>query len=223
MAEETTSLRVSRSNFDQHDGSHLNESESPCYRGSWLHWSLSFVCSILMLANVVLTGSHVIYTLQKTRRYKVISIDNHHNSHSTALDRVSRLSKSELAPNPTELDIQSTEIDTHKCDLTKPEEIRSVFETYGKGGIWGVVHIAVSAFRFFSEIPDKPASPGIQSRRRVNRNSLDLLHKQCIRHGLPPTNHVRLRLYPNCILILRHRLRYTTYYSHPRDDQASSR
>lgn len=94
----------------------------------------------------LLTGSHVIYTLQKTRRYKVISLDNHHNSHPKALDRVSHLSKSELPPNPTELDIESTEIDSHKCDLTKPEEIRSVFETYGKGGIWGVVHIAVSDF-----------------------------------------------------------------------------
>jgi UDP-glucose 4-epimerase len=88
-------------------------------------------------------GSHVVYALQKTRRYKVISIDNHHNSHSTALDRVSQLSKSELPENASELDIQSTAIDSHKCDLTKPDQIKAVFEKYGKGGIWGVIHIAV--------------------------------------------------------------------------------
>lgn len=89
------------------------------------------------------SGSHVIYTLQKTRRYKVISIDNHHNSHPHALCRVSQLAKEELPENPTDAEIQSTDIDAYNCDLTKPEQIRSVFERYGPGGIWGVIHIAV--------------------------------------------------------------------------------
>lgn len=115
---------------------------------------------ITALKNVLVTGgagyigSHVIYTLQKTRRYKVISIDNHHNSHPTALERVSRLSKSELPENPTELDIQSTVINTHKCDLTKPDQVRSVFEIYGKGGIWGVIHIA--AYKAVGESTEVP-------------------------------------------------------------------
>lgn len=102
---------------------------------------------LLVVFSVVLTqspGSHVIYILQKTRRYKVISVDNHHNSMPEALNRVSQLSKSELPPNPSDIEAQSTEIDAHKCDLTKPEEVRAVFEKYGKGGIWGVIHIAVS-------------------------------------------------------------------------------
>ena len=85
-----------------------------------------------------LAGSHVIYVLQKTRRYKVISVDNGHNSNPTALDRVSQLSKSELTSD------HDTEIDTYECDLTQPDQIRAVFETYGKAGIWGVIHIAVS-------------------------------------------------------------------------------
>jgi UDP-glucose 4-epimerase len=89
------------------------------------------------------SGSHVIYTLQKTRRYKVISIDNHHNSHPLALCRVSQLSKAELPENPTDAEIQSTDIDVYNLDLTKPEQVRSVFERYGPGGIWGVIHIAV--------------------------------------------------------------------------------
>ncbi|XP_006454268.1 hypothetical protein AGABI2DRAFT_182243, partial [Agaricus bisporus var. bisporus H97] len=110
--------------------------------------------------NVVVTGgagyigSHVIYTLQKARQYKVISIDNHHNSQSAALDRVSRLSKSELPENATATERETTEIDAHTCDLTKPEQIRAVFEKYGKGGIWGVVHIA--AYKAVGESTEVP-------------------------------------------------------------------
>ena len=89
-------------------------------------------------------GSHVIYVLQRTRQYKVISLDNNYNSNPASLDRVSQLSKNELPEHPTKDEKLSTEIDVHKCDLTKPEEIKAVFEKYGKGGIWGVVHIAVS-------------------------------------------------------------------------------
>ncbi|KAF7785018.1 hypothetical protein Agabi119p4_1183 [Agaricus bisporus var. burnettii] len=112
------------------------------------------------LKNVVVTGgagyigSHVIYTLQKARQYKVISIDNHHNSQSAALDRVSRLSKSELPENATTTERETTEIDAHTCDLTKPEQIRAVFEKYGKGGIWGVVHIA--AYKAVGESTEVP-------------------------------------------------------------------
>lgn len=112
------------------------------------------------LKNVLVTGgagyigSHVVYVLQKTRQYKVISIDNNHNSNPAALDRVSQLSKSELPADATEIDIQSTEIDSHKCDLTQPDQVRAVFEAYGKGGIWGVVHIAAyKAVGESSEIP----------------------------------------------------------------------
>ncbi|KAH9486401.1 UDP-glucose 4-epimerase [Psilocybe cubensis] len=100
------------------------------------------------LKNVIVTGgagyigSHVIYVLQKTRRYKVISIDNHHNSHPAALDRVSKLSQSELPDDATDADRESTKIESYKCDLTQPEQIKAVFEKYGKGGIWGVIHIA---------------------------------------------------------------------------------
>ncbi|KAJ7040243.1 THO complex subunit 1 transcription elongation factor-domain-containing protein [Mycena alexandri] len=89
-----------------------------------------------------LAGSHVIYTLQNTRRYKVISLDNGHNSHPLALSRVSALSRSELPEGASARDIETTEIESHACDLTRRDEIRAVFEKYGKGGIWGVVHIA---------------------------------------------------------------------------------
>jgi len=112
------------------------------------------------LQNVLVTGgagyigSHVIYVLQKTRRYKVISIDNNHNSSRVALDRVSQLSKSELPTNATDIEKESTDIDAHLCDLTKPEQIRAVFEKYGKGGIWGVIHIA--AYKAVGESTEIP-------------------------------------------------------------------
>lgn len=84
--------------------------------------------------------------LQKTRRYRVISVDNHHNSNPASLHRVSQLSKGELPENPSEDEKLSVEIDVHDCDLTNSEQVRAVFEKYGKAGIWGVIHIAVSPF-----------------------------------------------------------------------------
>ena len=88
-------------------------------------------------------GSHVVYALQETRRYKVISIDNYHNSSPKALDRVAELARNNLPANATAKDKDSAEIDVFKADLTKHEDIRNVFEKYGKGGIWGIIHIAV--------------------------------------------------------------------------------
>ncbi|KIY50481.1 UDP-glucose 4-epimerase [Fistulina hepatica ATCC 64428] len=89
-----------------------------------------------------------------TRRYKVISIDNYSNSLPEALNRVSALSKSELPPNPSAQELASTEIDVYKCDLRNADDVRAVFAKYGKGGIWGVIHIAaMKAVGESSEIP----------------------------------------------------------------------
>jgi len=96
----------------------------------------------------ILPGSHVVYALQQTRRYKVVSVDNHHNSFPASLTRVAQLAQDALPENPSEADKESVEIDSFQCDLTCPEQIKAVFEHYGKGGIWGVVHIAVSILEF---------------------------------------------------------------------------
>lgn len=74
----------------------------------------------------------------------MISIDNHHNSFPTSLTRVAQLARDALPKNPTEAEKESTEIDAIQCELTSPEQVKAVFEKYGKGGIWGVIHIAVS-------------------------------------------------------------------------------
>jgi UDP-glucose 4-epimerase len=80
-----------------------------------------------------------------TRKFKVISIDNGSNSHPVALSRVSELAKDLLPANPSKDDVESTLVDSFKADLRDEAEVRSIFERYGKGGIWGVIHIAVSA------------------------------------------------------------------------------
>lgn len=90
-----------------------------------------------------LLGSHIVLTLLLQRRYKVISIDNHHNSLPLALLRVSELAKRELPPNPTEHDKESSEIDAYTGDLTNPSDVEFIFKQYGRGGIWGVIHVAV--------------------------------------------------------------------------------
>ena len=99
-----------------------------------------------------LSGSHVIFALQETRRYKVISVDNHHNSSPKALERVAQIARDALPADASEQDKDSAEIDAFTADLTKRDEVRKVFEKYGKGGIWGVVHIAVRPPRIISKM-----------------------------------------------------------------------
>ncbi|CAL1694931.1 unnamed protein product [Somion occarium] len=103
---------------------------------------------------VTLVCSHVIYCLQETRRYKVISVDNNHNSHPKSLQRVAQLARDALPQDASEKDKDSAEIEAVTCDLTKKDEIRGVFEKYGKGGIWGVIHIA--AYKAVGESTEVP-------------------------------------------------------------------
>ena len=84
------------------------------------------------------------YTLLKTHRYKVVSIDNHHNSYPTALARAVQIAKDELPADATDQDRESVEVDAVSADLTQEKEIRAVFDKYGPGGVWGVIHVAVS-------------------------------------------------------------------------------
>lgn len=84
------------------------------------------------------------FTLQETRKYKVISIDNFHNSFPAALGRLNEIAQAALPENATDEEKDSAVVDSYRCDLTDPTQIRTVFEKYGKGGIWGVIHVAVS-------------------------------------------------------------------------------
>ena len=101
-------------------------------------------------ASAASAGSHVIFALQQTRRYKVVSVDNHHNSSPRALERVAKIARDALPADASPQDRDSAEIDVHTVDLTKPDQVRGVFAKYGQGGIWGVIHIAV---RLSSPLP----------------------------------------------------------------------
>ncbi|KAI0297619.1 UDP-glucose 4-epimerase [Multifurca ochricompacta] len=109
---------------------------------------------VLVTGGAGYIGSHVVFALQRTQRYKVVSIDNYHNSYPKALSRLEEIARSGLRADATETEKQSTVIDAYECDLTNPADVRAVFEKYGKGGIWGVVHIAAwKAVGESSEIP----------------------------------------------------------------------
>jgi UDP-glucose 4-epimerase len=91
----------------------------------------------------LLPGSHVIHVLQQSRRFKVISVDNFHNAHPKVYERLTKIARDALPADTTAQERDSAEIETYDVDLINADAIRSLFAKYGKGGIWGVVHIAV--------------------------------------------------------------------------------
>ena len=113
-------------------------------------------------------------------------------------------------------------VDAHTCDLTNPAQVRAVFEKYGKGGIWGVIHVAVSAPPTLSS-QSAHITLGVQSGWRVNRDSPHLLPQQRLRNHIPPSNHVRIRLRPIRIFLIRDRIRYPSNHTHSRTDTPEGR
>ncbi|KAG9127322.1 UDP-glucose-4-epimerase [Ceratobasidium sp. 392] len=97
---------------------------------------------VLVTGGAGYIGSHVVLTLALTRRYKVFSIDNHHNSFPAALSRVSQIARDALPADASEQDRDSAEVEAYTADLTKENEVRAVFEKFGKGGVWGAIHVA---------------------------------------------------------------------------------
>jgi UDP-glucose 4-epimerase len=109
---------------------------------------------VLVTGGAGYIGSHVVHALQETRRFKVISIDNHHNSHAGALARVSELARAELPADASADDRASAEVDAHVADLTDAAAVRAVFAQYGPGGVWGVIHVA--AYKAVGESVERP-------------------------------------------------------------------
>ncbi|KIY69366.1 UDP-glucose 4-epimerase [Cylindrobasidium torrendii FP15055 ss-10] len=105
-------------------------------------------------------GSHVVYHLAKTRQYKVVSVDNGHNSQPESLTRVSQLAREEQASETKPADLsdedwqETNNIVAKNADLTDGASIRSVFAEYGKGKIWGVIHVA--AWKAVGESAEQP-------------------------------------------------------------------
>lgn len=99
-------------------------------------------------------GSHVVLTLLETRRYRVVSLDNYSNSFPEALVRVSEIARESLPADASEQDKESTKVDAVSCDLTRDDQVRAVFERYGHGAFWGVIHIA--ALKSVGESSSRP-------------------------------------------------------------------
>lgn len=112
------------------------------------------------LKRVLVTGgagyiaSHVIFALQETRKFKVVCLDNYSNSHPRSLERVAQIARDALPADTTEQDKESTVIDSFVGDIRNEAQVRSVFEHYGKGGIWGVIHFA--AYKAVGESTEVP-------------------------------------------------------------------
>jgi UDP-glucose 4-epimerase len=109
---------------------------------------------VLVTGGAGYIGSHVIFALQETRKYKVICVDNYHNSFPAALARLDEIAQATLPENATDEEKDSAAVDSHECDLANPAEIRAVFEKYGKGEIWGVIHVA--AYKAVGESTEIP-------------------------------------------------------------------
>lgn len=98
---------------------------------------------ILVTGGAGYIGSHTVLSLALTRRFKVVSIDNYHNSFPLALSRIEGIAAAALPPDASPDDIESANIDAWTADLTSEDQVRAVFAHYGPGAFWGVIHIAV--------------------------------------------------------------------------------
>ena len=105
---------------------------------------------ILVTGGAGYIGSHTVLSLALTRRFKVVSIDNYHNSFPLALSRIEGIAAAALPPDASPDDIESAKIDTWTADLTSEDQVRAVFAHYGPGAFWGVIHIAVRLSTLFS-------------------------------------------------------------------------
>ncbi|KAI0031034.1 hypothetical protein K488DRAFT_79302 [Vararia minispora EC-137] len=111
---------------------------------------------VLVTGGAGYIGSHVVHVLQQTRRFKVISIDNFHNSHPEVYARLEQIARDALPADATEQDRDSTVVERHNIDLIEPEKVNAVFDKYGDGGIWGVIHIA--AYKAVGESTEIPVT-----------------------------------------------------------------
>lgn|SRR5258706_10607163 len=177
---------------------------------------------ILVTGGAGYIGSHTVLSLALTRRFKVVSIDNYHNSFPLALSRIEDIAAAALPSGPSSDDIESAKIDAWTADLTCEDQVRAVFAHYGPAAFWGVIHIAVRHFNSSRRVP-RLRSPlvlpptGIQGSRRVECHSSHLLPGQYWCHYDPFPAHARIWLYTPCILELGHRIRHPTYCTYTRN------
>lgn len=102
----------------------------------------------------MIVGSHIVLALLLTQRFRVISIDNHSNSHPKALSRVSRIALEALPDGASDEDRTNTNVISVEADVRDAPSLRAIFKPYGHGGIHGVIHVAAyKAVGESSQIP----------------------------------------------------------------------
>ncbi|KAH9463056.1 hypothetical protein Pst134EA_015143 [Puccinia striiformis f. sp. tritici] len=121
-------------------------------------------------------GSHVLLCCLLTKKYKVITIDNFHNSFPPAIERVSRIALDELPKDATEEDKKYTHITLYKGDITIKSDIENVFENEN---VWGVVHIA--AHKAVGESGEKPIQY-YENNITATINLLDVMNRHDCHH-----------------------------------------
>ncbi|KAH9816091.1 hypothetical protein DFH28DRAFT_966044 [Melampsora americana] len=107
--------------------------------------------TILVTGGAGYIGSHVVLCCLLTQKYKVVTIDNFHNSYPEAIKRVSKIALDELPINSTEQDKLDTQIKVYKGDITNKSDLEQIFKSES---IWGVIHIA--AHKAVGESGEKP-------------------------------------------------------------------
>lgn len=141
------------------------------------------------------------------------------------MEFVAKIARDALPSDASEKDRDSAEIVTETCDLTSAQQVRKVFEKYGKGGVWGVIHIAVRrSFCYPSEgsVCLCLISLGVQSCWRVDGNPVDILCKQCFCYCQLTTNHVRVRMYSDGVFFKCNRVRNSPHHPNPRNNSPRS-
>ncbi|BGP14389.1 UDP-glucose-4-epimerase [Rhodosporidiobolus nylandii] len=113
--------------------------------------------TILVTGAAGYIGSHIALCCLLSGKYSVVTIDNFSNSFPTALKRVSQLAQEALPADASEEEKKACEIAVVRGDIAKKDDIEAIFKDYeGKGGIWGVIHVAaLKAVGESGEIPIK--------------------------------------------------------------------
>ncbi|KAM0753510.1 UDP-glucose 4-epimerase [Meredithblackwellia eburnea MCA 4105] len=110
---------------------------------------------ILVTGGAGYIGSHVMLCCLLSGKYKVVTIDNLHNSYPEAVKRVTSLALAELPATASEQDKAEMQIELFQGDLTLKEDIEKLFKAYeSKGGIHGTIHLA--AHKAVGESGEKP-------------------------------------------------------------------
>lgn len=107
--------------------------------------------TILVTGGAGYIGSHVVLCCLLTRKYKVVTIDNFHNSFPEAVKRVSKIALNELPTNSSDQEKSDTNVKVYKGDITNKSDVENIFKSEP---IWGVIHIA--AHKAVGESGEKP-------------------------------------------------------------------